>query len=133
MVDEVCVSTTHPPAEHQSDNVGSYVSVSVGQMRNGWYPRSIAAYVTHTELKDLKSRNVQIERDFTYQADEVDKKGKRRRLAESSDKEVDGPAAAEARTKELEEQLRRRQQVGIERISVCPMSHIPSAPPRCML
>lgn len=35
-------------------------------MRNAWYPRRIAEYVTAAPLKELKLKNVPIERDFAY-------------------------------------------------------------------
>lgn len=35
-------------------------------MRNIFYPRQKAAYVTEAELRDLKKQNIVIERDFNF-------------------------------------------------------------------
>lgn len=40
--------------------------ISIGQMRNEWFPRRVAEYVTDTQLKDMKTRNVTAERDFQF-------------------------------------------------------------------
>jgi hypothetical protein len=35
-------------------------------MRNRWFPARIADYVPFTQLKQLKARDVDMERDFTF-------------------------------------------------------------------
>lgn len=45
---------------------GSVVPVAPGRMRNIFYPRKRAAYVTQEILRDLKKREVVMERDFTF-------------------------------------------------------------------
>ncbi|KAK5107104.1 hypothetical protein LTR62_001852 [Meristemomyces frigidus] len=45
---------------------GSIVPISPGQMRNEWFPRHMAAYVTLAEQKSLRLRNVAFERDFDF-------------------------------------------------------------------
>ncbi|KAI9698618.1 MAG: hypothetical protein M1820_007417 [Bogoriella megaspora] len=45
---------------------GSIVPISSGRMRNDWYPRGVADYLTQTETKDLKLKNVPIERDYAF-------------------------------------------------------------------
>lgn len=45
---------------------GAYVPVSIGQMRNTWYPQRTAEYVPHTLLKQLKASNTPIARDFDF-------------------------------------------------------------------
>lgn len=45
---------------------GSYVPISIGQMRNSWFPRRTAEYVTDSQLKELKAKNISAERDFQF-------------------------------------------------------------------
>lgn len=45
---------------------GSVIPVAPGRMRNIFYPRKRAAYVTQEVLRDLKKREVVMERDFTF-------------------------------------------------------------------
>lgn len=45
---------------------GAIVPVPVGRMRNQFYPRRIAEYVTAAQLKPLKRSNASIERDFDF-------------------------------------------------------------------
>lgn len=45
---------------------GSVVPIAPGRMRNIFYPRKTAAYVTQELLRDLKKREVVMERDFTF-------------------------------------------------------------------
>lgn len=45
---------------------GSVVPVAPGRMRNIFYPRKRAAYVTQEVLRDLKKREAVMERDFTF-------------------------------------------------------------------
>lgn len=42
------------------------VPVAPGRMRNIFYPRRVAAYVSEEQLRDLKEREVPIERDFGF-------------------------------------------------------------------
>ncbi|KAK3067095.1 hypothetical protein LTR53_016242 [Teratosphaeriaceae sp. CCFEE 6253] len=45
---------------------GALVPISHGQMRNDWFPRRIAEYVTLPELRTLRARNILPERDFDF-------------------------------------------------------------------
>jgi hypothetical protein len=42
----------------------------MGRMRNEWFPRRIAEYMTQPEIRTLKQKNTTIERDFGYGAEE---------------------------------------------------------------
>ena len=46
--------------------IGSITPVEPGRMRNTWYPRQKAAYVTMTSLMGQKTQNLAAERDFTF-------------------------------------------------------------------
>lgn len=54
---------------------GSVVPVAPGRMRNIFYPRKRAAYVTQEILRDLKKREVVMERDFTFGIKNLEDKG----------------------------------------------------------
>lgn len=54
---------------------GSVVPVAPGRMRNIFYPRKSAAYVTQENLRDLKKREVVMERDFTFGVKNLEDKG----------------------------------------------------------
>lgn len=86
---------------------GSYVPISIGQMRNEWFPRRVAEYVTNTQLKDLKTRNIASERDFEFGVKTISK-------AEPLDIRAQA-AAAQART--LKNAVRA---VEMERLTVWP-------------
>lgn len=45
---------------------GSITPVEPGRMRNTWYPRQKAAYVTMSTLQGTKPQNIAAERDFTF-------------------------------------------------------------------
>ncbi|KAF2236883.1 hypothetical protein EV356DRAFT_54580 [Viridothelium virens] len=45
---------------------GSIVPISGGRMRNDWFPRGIAEYLTQVEIKDLRLKSVPIERDYAF-------------------------------------------------------------------
>lgn len=45
---------------------GSIVPISMGRMRNEWFPRGVAEYVTQPELRTLKLSNTTVERDVEY-------------------------------------------------------------------
>ncbi|KAI7528280.1 hypothetical protein KC331_g15821 [Hortaea werneckii] len=45
---------------------GAIVPISIGQMRNNWFPRRVAEYIAVPELKTLKLKNIAAERDFDY-------------------------------------------------------------------
>ncbi|KAF2723038.1 hypothetical protein K431DRAFT_319173 [Polychaeton citri CBS 116435] len=51
---------------------GTIVPVSQGQMRNNWFPRRVAAYVTMPELKQLRLTNTAVERDFDFDTDLIE-------------------------------------------------------------
>ncbi|KAH9820945.1 Ribosomal protein L9, N-terminal domain [Teratosphaeria destructans] len=42
------------------------VPIAMGQMRNVWFPRGIAAYVTLPEQRMLRLNNVPVQRDFNF-------------------------------------------------------------------
>lgn len=43
-------------------------------MRNGWFPRYTAEYITPAELLQLKANDVTIERDYTFGMEEAEVK-----------------------------------------------------------
>lgn len=45
---------------------GALVPISPGAMRNMWFPRRVAEYVTIPELKRLRLNNVAMDRDFEF-------------------------------------------------------------------
>nr|OQO27468.1 hypothetical protein B0A51_06552 [Rachicladosporium sp. CCFEE 5018] len=49
---------------------GAIVPVSFGRMRNEWFPRRIAEYMTLPEQRTLRLKNTTFERDFQYGAEE---------------------------------------------------------------
>ncbi|KAK5149321.1 hypothetical protein LTR04_007202 [Oleoguttula sp. CCFEE 6159] len=91
---------------------GAYVPIAVGKMRNDWFPRRIAEYVTSAALKDLHARNVPIERDFEAGLTPL----KAKKVASDSSA-VAAPAAQKAKA------------IEVERLSVtfpCPLPNAPS-------
>ena len=50
--------------------LGAVIPVAPGRMRNIFYPRGLAAYVTGKELRDLREREVPIERDLAFGKEE---------------------------------------------------------------
>lgn len=63
-------------------------------MRNYWYPRRFADYIQGPELRDLRSRNVSMERDFDYVSPTT-----QQRLREREDEQRRlGQPVAQART-----------------------------------
>lgn len=46
--------------------VGSICPVEPGRMRNTWYPRQKAEYMTASTLQGLKPQSLVAERDFTF-------------------------------------------------------------------
>lgn len=49
---------------------GSIIPVPRGEMRNKFFPKRIAEYVTLSELRHLRANSVPIERDYVYGKDE---------------------------------------------------------------
>lgn len=47
-------------------DAGSLVPISLGRMRNEWFPRGVAEYVTQPELRTLRMSNTAVERDVEY-------------------------------------------------------------------
>jgi len=93
---------------------GAFVPVSVGLMRNEWFPRRTANYVTPASLKTLKAQNVDLERDYTYKADEVARKGRK-----TGEVDVADELAALRQSSGAQMTGRDRQrQVDVERITV---------------
>ncbi|KAI5202895.1 hypothetical protein E4T39_04497 [Aureobasidium subglaciale] len=45
---------------------GSYVPISIGRMRNEFFPTRSAEYVTSVQLKEMKAKNISAERDFQF-------------------------------------------------------------------
>jgi hypothetical protein len=45
---------------------GSYIPISIGRMRNEFFPTRAAEYVTSVQLKDMKAKNITAERDFQF-------------------------------------------------------------------
>ena len=46
--------------------IGSICPVEPGRMRNSWYPRQKAAYMTESTSQGLKPQSIVAERDFTF-------------------------------------------------------------------
>lgn len=46
--------------------------VTIGQMRNKWFPSGIAEYVSFTELRSLRLRDIAFERDVNFGAEVMD-------------------------------------------------------------
>ncbi|KAI9791760.1 MAG: hypothetical protein M1816_003570 [Peltula sp. TS41687] len=46
---------------------GAIIPVAAGRMRNYWYPKKMAEYVTVVELKQLNLQNATFERDFNFE------------------------------------------------------------------
>ena len=42
------------------------VQVAAGRMRNDWYPRRVADYMTQAQLRTLDLKDATFERDFTF-------------------------------------------------------------------
>lgn len=47
-------------------DTGSICPVEPGRMRNSWYPRQKAEYMTVSTLQGLKPQSIVAERDFTF-------------------------------------------------------------------
>jgi hypothetical protein len=45
---------------------GTYVPISIGRMRNEFFPTRTAEYVTPAQLKEMKAKNITAERDFQF-------------------------------------------------------------------
>lgn len=45
---------------------GSIVPISMGRMRNEWFPRKVAEYITQPELRTLRLNNTSVERDVEF-------------------------------------------------------------------
>jgi len=58
------------------DDPGSIVPISTGRMRNEWFPRRVAEYVTVPELRTLRLNNTAMDRNFDYGLPSLDAEGK---------------------------------------------------------
>jgi len=45
---------------------GTYVPISIGRMRNEFFPTRTAEYVSSAQLKEMKAKNISAERDFQF-------------------------------------------------------------------
>ena len=63
---KLCSSEWPPSASINPHIPGSIIPVAPGRMRNLLYPRQKAAYVTEAQLREWKSQNIVIERDFDF-------------------------------------------------------------------
>ncbi|KAI9815259.1 MAG: hypothetical protein M1827_002739 [Pycnora praestabilis] len=45
---------------------GAIIPVAAGRMRNDWYPRRMAEYMTEARLDGKKLRDIQVDRDFNF-------------------------------------------------------------------
>jgi hypothetical protein len=90
---------------------GAYVPLNPSLMRNRWFPARVADYVPATQLKQLKARELDLSRDFTY--------GVRANLEEVEEDEDDFSA----------QQKRYVRPIEIDVLSVCASRH----PRRTML
>lgn len=83
---------------------GAIVPVPRGQMRNEWFPRGVAEYVTVSELKDLRVNKVAVERDYGF--------GQKRAVPKDTPSDdAEGMTPAEIKSASA------FQQIGIERVS----------------
>ncbi|KAI9851913.1 MAG: hypothetical protein M1838_002350 [Thelocarpon superellum] len=48
-------------------DAGSLIPVPPGRMRNDWYPKGLAEYLTPVERRDLRKQHVAVARDVTFQ------------------------------------------------------------------
>jgi hypothetical protein len=71
MADEVCSSQEHELylSGRLTGYVGAIVPVATGRMRNEWYPRRKADYMTDAHLRNSRLRDVSVERDFNFRPD----------------------------------------------------------------
>ncbi len=71
MADEVCISQEHELYQSGwlTGYVGAIVPVAAGRMRNEWYPRRKADYMTDAHIRNSKLRDVSVERDFNFRPD----------------------------------------------------------------
>lgn len=62
-----CPRVERAPVEESDGAIlGAVIPVAPGRMRNIFYPRGVAAYVSEEQLRDLREREVPIERDFAF-------------------------------------------------------------------
>lgn len=97
--------------------LGSIVPLSTGMMRNRFFPQGAAVYLSFPELKDIKSQNTRIERDFEFGADLP--KGKKGRKAI--------PEPPEEPVEEVQEVIPAAP-VEVERITVRPLCVLVTSP-----
>lgn len=57
--------------------------ITIGQMRNSWFPQRTAEYVTDTQMKELKTKNISAERDFQFGVPDPDEVKAREAQAQS--------------------------------------------------
>lgn len=84
---------------------GAFVNVSVGMMRNEWYPKRMADYVPYMQKKELRNSDISLERDADF-------------MAPKPAEELEEEAIGESAPQELE--ARRQQYMELERVSVSP-------------
>ncbi len=60
------------PTAHFQILVGSIIPVAPGRMRNIWYPRQKAEYMTESRLQQLNKKDLVIERDHTFGIEQPD-------------------------------------------------------------
>lgn len=62
-----CLRVERAPVQESDGAIlGAVIPVAPGRMRNIFYPRGVAAYVSKEQLRDLRKREVPIERDFAF-------------------------------------------------------------------
>ncbi|KAL9096705.1 MAG: hypothetical protein Q9165_001193 [Trypethelium subeluteriae] len=93
---------------------GSIVPISTGRMRNDWFPRGIAEYLTQVEIKDLRLKSVPIERDYTFISTKHSEQQRDERLKQE---EEERRKAEEKALEDRMEAIAKGQHVDLERLT----------------
>lgn len=85
------ISRRHPyicyEIEHKANTlIGSIIPISPGRMRNDFYPKDKAEYMTTAQLRETGLRDVDMERDSTFGSHQ-------RRIAAQESKVIENPIA----------------------------------------
>ncbi|GAB7363580.1 hypothetical protein MBLNU230_g4151t1 [Neophaeotheca triangularis] len=84
---------------------GSIVPIAIGNMRNSWFPRRIAEYVTVPELRQLRLKNTSMERDFEFGTMDLAKSSSKDPTIPSDIKGMSTSEIRDATSKEMKKPL----------------------------
>ena len=84
-------------------------------MRNDWFPRGIAEYLTQAETKDLQLKKVPTERDYAFISSKHSEQQREERLKRE---EEERRIAEEKALEDRMEAITRGQHVDVERLTV---------------